>query len=66
MALISPTYNNIEQNNDEKLKNIKHVTVDFLAKYVRVLMIEIPYKNIRFYWISCFGRLHTVVVRHRF
>ena len=41
MALISPTYNNIEQNNDEKLKNIKHVTVDFLAKYVRVLMIEI-------------------------
>ena len=29
MALISPTYNNIEQNNDEKLKNIKHVTVDF-------------------------------------
>ena len=27
MALISPIYNNIEQNNDEKLKNIKHVTV---------------------------------------
>ena len=36
MAPISPTYNNIEQNNDEKKIYIKHVTINFLAKYVRV------------------------------